>query len=170
MVVSDLIITGLAILVRRPNEPVWFHISNQVMLSAPGGTIGICGQVAVMAAAEHSEAATTLALFSLFTGLGSAFGRTIATGIYTVYMPKSLEKHLPADAKPWAKIICGSLSQQLSYPMGSAVRQAIIRAYSDFMRHACIAALALVPLTLLWVAMWDNINVNKNRGVKRNAV
>lgn len=123
--------------------------------------MGICGTIAVMAVVETSEVPISLALFSLFTGLGAATGRAVASALYINYMPKLLEQYLPLDAKPWAKIIYGSLNQQLSYPMGSAVRHAIIRAYEEFMRHTCIAGLGFLPIALLLVALWENVNVNE---------
>lgn len=169
-VTFDLLATGLAIIMRQPKKKSWHVILNQVMLSIPGGMMGICGPVTVMAATEHSDVATTLALFSVFTELGAAVGQTIATAIYTYYMPKALDKYLPADAKPLAKIIYGSLKQQLSYPMATPVREGIINAYGDFMRHACIVGLAFLPITLLSVAMWENINVKKIKERGRTVV
>lgn len=132
--------------------------------------MGICGTIAVMAVVETSEASMSLALFSLFTGLGAATGRAVASALYINYMPKLLEQHLPLDAKPWAKVIYGSLNQQLSYPMGSAVRNAIIRAYEEFMRHTCIAGLGFLPIALLLVALWENVNVNQMHEGKRIVV
>ncbi|KAF3406687.1 Siderophore iron transporter mirB [Talaromyces pinophilus] len=157
----DFLATGLTIIIRQPNKTPWHIIANQLLLSFPGGTMGICGTIAVMAVVETSEAPISLALFSLFAGLGAATGRAVASALYINYMPKLLEQYLPLDTKPWAKIIYGSLNQQLSYPMGSAVRHAIIRAYEEFMRHTCIAGLGFLPLALLLVALWENVNVNE---------
>lgn len=157
----DILATGLTIITRQANKTPWHIIANQLMLSFPGGTMGICGTMAVMAVVESSDVPISLALFSLFTGLGAATGRAVASALHINYMPKLLEKYLPLDAKPWAKIIYGSLNQQLSYPMGSAVRRAIIRAYEEFMRHTCIAGLGFLPLALLLVAFWENVNVNE---------
>jgi hypothetical protein len=169
-VTFDLLATGLAIIMRQPTKRVWHIIVNQIMLSLPGGIMGICGPMAVMAATEHSHVATTLALFSLFTELGAAVGSTIATAIYTYYMPKALDRYLPEDAKSSAQLIYASLKHQLSYPMDSAVRQAIILSYGEFMRHACVVGLGFLPITLLAVAMWENTNVNKIKETRRTAV
>lgn len=157
----DFLATGLTIITRQSNKTPWHIIANQLMLSFPGGTMGICGTMAVMAVVETSEVPISLALFSLFTGVGAATGRAVASALYINYMPKLLEQYLPLDAKPWAKTIYESLNQQLSYPMGSAVRRAIIRAYDEFMRHTCIAGLGFLPIALLLVALWENININK---------
>ncbi|OKL61897.1 hypothetical protein UA08_02421 [Talaromyces atroroseus] len=169
-VTFDLLATGLTILTRQPKKKLWHIILNQVMLSLPGGIMGICGPMAVMTATDHSDVAATLALFSLFTELGAAVGQTIATGMYTYYMPKALEKYLPPDAKSSAKLIYGSLMNQLRYPMLSAVREAIIKAYGDFMRHVCVVGLGFLPITLLSVAMWENINVKKIKEIRLMAV
>lgn len=166
----DLLATGLTILTRVPGKKLWAVMLNQVMLSLPGGIMGICGPMAVMSAAEYSDVPTTLAMFSLFTELGAAVGQTIATAIYTYYMPKALDKYLPPDAKPLLNILYGSIRQQLRYPVTTAIRQAIILAYGDFMRHVCIAGLGFLPITLISVAMWENVNVKAIKGMRRIAV
>lgn len=165
----DILATGLAIIFRQSNASIWHIILNQLMLSFPGGTMVICGTVAVMAVVPHLETPTSLALFSLFTGLGAATGRAVAAALYINYMPKFLEQYLPVEAKPWVKVIFGSLHQQLSYPMGSAVRDGIIRAYVDFMRRACIFGLGFLPLAVFLASMWENINV-KDKDRKRPEV
>lgn len=117
--------------------------------------------MAILAADTHTEPATILALLILFTSFGAAVGQSIASAIYTFYMPRALDKRLPTDVKPWGKTIYESIIQQLSYPMSSPVRQAIIESYYEVMRHLCVAGLCALPVALLSIAMWKNVNVRK---------
>lgn len=119
--------------------------------------------MAILAADTNTEPATVLGLLFFFTAIGAAVGQTIASGIYTFYMPRALDKYLPADVKPWGNTIYRSLVLQLSYPMTSPIRQAVIKAYNETMRHLCVAGLCVLPVALLSIMMWQNFNVKKSK-------
>ncbi|KAH8703373.1 major facilitator superfamily domain-containing protein [Talaromyces proteolyticus] len=165
------IATGLILHFRRPNNiPATLIVLFQALVSISGGVLGICGQIAIMAATPDSNVAAVLSLLSLFTGLGAAIGQVVASAIYTHSMPRALSKYLPADTRPWAKHIYGSITQQLSYPMTSPVRQAIIQSYSECMRYMCLAALCVLPISLLSVMMWKNIGVGNAKRAQVEAI
>ena len=85
-------------------------------------------------------------------------------------MLSALLEHLPDDSKSQASAIYSSITVQLQYPMGSPVRDAIIRAYSDVMRKLVIASVCFLPLAFVFVLMWKNINVKTVKQVKGTVV
>jgi hypothetical protein len=155
---------------RQPNKDIGYVIMCQIFIALSGGTLVICEQMAVMAAAAHYEVAVVLALLGLFTSIGGAIGQTVAAAIYTNTMPNALQKYLPDDAKSQAMNIYSSITIQLQYPMGSAIRQGIIQTYGDVMRRLCIAGLCFLPLAFGFVLMWRNINVKSVKQVKGTVV
>jgi hypothetical protein len=157
------IATGLLFYFRQPKRNIVQIAVSQLLISISGGALGICGQMAILAVHTHTEPATVLGLLFFCTSFGAAVGQTIASGIYTFYMPRALETHLPADVKPWGRIIYSSLIQQLSYPMTSPIRQAVITAYNEVMQHLCIAGLCVLPIALLSITMWQNVSVKKGK-------
>jgi hypothetical protein len=162
--------TGLMIFFRQPDKGIGYVIMCQIFIALSGGTLVICEQTAVMAAAAHYEVAVVLALWGLFTSIGGAIGQTVAAAIYTNTMPNALQTYLPDDAKSRAKEIYNSITVQLQYPMGSPVRQAIIHAYGDVMRRLCISGVSILPLAFVFVLMWRNINVKTIKQVKGTVV
>lgn len=157
------IATGLLFYFRQPKRSIAHIVVSQLMISVSGGLLGICGQMAILAADTHTEPATVLSLLFFFTTFGAAVGQTIASAIYTFHMPTALNKYLPADVKPWGNTIYRSLIQQLSYPMASPIRQAVIKAYNETMRHLCMVGLCVLPVALLSIVMWQNFNVKKGK-------
>lgn len=162
--------TGLMIYFRQPDKGIGYVIMCQIVIALSGGTLVICEQMAVMAAAAHYEVAIVLALVGLFTSIGGAIGQTVAAAIYTNLMPGALQKYLPDDAKSQATIIYSSITTQLQYPMGSPVREGIILAYGDVMRRLCIAGVCFLPLAFVFVLMMKNINVKTVKQVKGTVV
>lgn len=162
--------TSLMIYFRQPDKHIGYLVMCQLFIAFSGGTLVICEQIAIMAAAAHYEVAVVLALLGLFTSIGGAIGQTVAAAIYTNSMLPSLLEHLPDDSKSQATAIYSSITVQLQYPMGSPVRDAIIRAYSDVMRKLVIAGVCFLPLAFVFVLMWKNINVKTVKQVKGTVV
>lgn len=112
-----------------------------------------------MAAAEHTNVAMVLALLALFTAVGDTIGLGVSGGVWTNSMPGLFQKYLPADLKDQAGKIFGSLVVQLSYRWGTPGRIAIMDAYGEGMQRMCIAACAVLSLTIPCVLAWRNLNV-----------
>lgn len=162
--------TGLMIYFRQPGMGIGYVVMCQIFIAFSGGTLVICEEMAVMAAAAHSEVAVVLALLGLFTNIGGAVGQTIAGAIWTNTLPGLLEEYLPDNVKGQAFEIYGSLPKQLQYPMGSPEREAINRAYGDVQRRLVIASVCVLPLAFVFILMWRNINVKKVKQVRGNVV
>lgn len=137
----------------------------QVFNGLSSGIWPLTGQLAIMASVGHQEIAVALALFGLFGSVGAAIGLAIAGAIWNNVLPQKLLELLPADSKDQMATIFGDINVQLSYPIGSPVRDAIEGAYSDVQRKMVIAGAAFTPLCLLCVLIMKNINVRNLEAV-----
>lgn len=155
---------------RQSHTSIGWVLLCQIIISLSGGTLMICEEMAVMAAASHNDIAIVLALQGLFSNLGGAIGQTLSGAIWSSTVPNALVAFLPEHAKAKAMEIYASLPTQLGYAMGSPEREAIMAAYSVGMRRMLIAAIALLPLGMIWVGMWRNIQLKKVTQVKGNVV
>ncbi|KAG5207122.1 hypothetical protein GTR04_6457 [Trichophyton interdigitale] len=120
-----------------------------------------------MAAASHSEVAIVLALLGLFSNIGGAIGQTVAGAIWSHTIPEQLEILLPANAKDQAVAIYASLTTQLSHPVGSPIRNAIIAAYGEGQRWMLVVGVCVLALAMASVILWRNIqlkNVHQIQG------
>lgn len=74
---------GLMIHFRQPNHNVGYIVMCQIFHAFAGGTLVICEQMAVMAAASHQQVAVVLAVEGMFSSVGGAVGSTVAAAIWT---------------------------------------------------------------------------------------
>ncbi|GKT40295.1 MFS siderochrome iron transporter 1 [Colletotrichum spaethianum] len=151
--------TALLIYFRTPTTTVGYLVMCQIFNGVASGIFSICSQIAIMSCVTHQEIAIALALQGLFGSIGAAIGLAIAGGIWNNVLKKTLYQQLPADSKDLTDSIFASITTQLSYPMGSPIREAIIVAYSDVQRKMVIAGCAFIPLIFLSLIIWRNINV-----------
>lgn len=107
----------------------------------------------------HQEIAVGLALWRLFGSIGASIGLAIAGALWTNILPVKLHEFLPEEYKDRTYEIFGDIVIQQSFPMGSPVRDAIIAAYADVQRKMVIAGAAFLPLCLICLLMWKNVNV-----------
>ena len=151
---------GLMIYFRAPGHGgLGFICMCEVFIGVGGGVMILCMQVAVMAASEHDNYASMLALLSLFGNIGGAVGNSVSGAIWTNTLPAKLQELLPPDAvDQWADIY-DSLDMQLSYPVGSTTRDAIIQAYALAQRNMLVAGTAVMALSLVWVFLIKNIRL-----------
>lgn len=76
-------------------------------------------------------------------------------------LPGQLYNRLPEAAKANSTLIFGDIKRQMAFPNGSPEREAVVGAYADVQRKMVIAGACFVPLCLLSVYMWRNVNVKK---------
>ncbi|KAK2825767.1 hypothetical protein FQN49_007385 [Arthroderma sp. PD_2] len=161
---------GLMICFRKPGSHIGLVIMCQALIAISAGTLQICEQLAVMAAANHSEVAIVLALLGLFSNIGGAIGQTVAGAIWSHTIPEQLAILLPSNAKDQAAAIYASLTTQLSHPMGSPIRDAIIAAYGEGQRWMLVAGLGVLALAMTSVIMWKNIQLKEVHQVQGTIV
>lgn len=159
---------GLLIHFRQPGTHIGWIIMCEIFYAFAGGACVIAEQIAVMAAAAHQHVAVVLAMEGMFSSVGGAIGGTISAAIWTGTFPKALAKYLPPESQANLTEIYGQLPVQLSYPIGSPTRDAIIAAYGDGLRWMFVAATAITGLGLVSVAFWRDIKVKNLKQVKGN--
>lgn len=151
--------TGLLAKYRTPDSHVGLLVMFQVLNGIGTGIFAQCAQIAMMAVVTHQEIAVVLALWGLFGSIGAAIGSAIAGALWTNFLPARLTEYLPEGSKDLMPTIYSSLVIQQDYPMGSEIRDAIIHAYGDVQHKMVIAGAAFVPVFVVCVFMFKNINV-----------
>lgn len=124
-------ILGVALMIhfRQPNQDIGYIILCQVFIALGGGALVICEQIAAMAATSHQYVAVVLAVERMFAYIGGAIGQTVASAIWTGLFPGKLRELLPPATRGDYLAIYEDLAEQLSYPVGSPTRTALIDAY-----------------------------------------
>ncbi|KAI2783264.1 MFS general substrate transporter [Daldinia loculata] len=161
---------GLLIHFRQPGTHLGWIIMCEILYAFAGGACVIGEQMAVMAAAAHQHVAVVLAMEGMFSSVGGAIGGTVSAAIWTGVFPEALAKYLPAESQANLTEIYGQLPIQLSYPVGSPTRDAIILAYGDGLRWMFVAATAITGLGLVSVAFWRDIKVKDFKQVKGRVI
>ena len=162
----EVMAAGLMIRYRRPHTGIRLIIMTQIVETFCASTLVVTEQMAVMAAAEHTNVAVVLALLSMFTSVGAAIGSSISGAIWTNTFPNLLQQALPEEQKSQWKKIYASLVVQKKYPRGSETREAINWAYGVAEQRMCIAAAAFLALTIPCVLLWRDYNVKNIRRTK----
>ncbi|KAL4891838.1 putative transporter [Aspergillus ambiguus] len=163
-----LVILGTCLMIpfRSPNTPIKYVIFCEVVKSLAGGTLVICQQMAAMATGGHETVAVSFALLGLFGKIGSGVGSAISGAIWTGTVPVYLENALPVDRKHKAAQLYGSISEVLSYPVGSPERDATVYAYGMAQRRMLIAGLPILPIAVLAVLGWNDIRLKNAHQVR----
>ena len=151
--------TGLMICFRRPDGNISYIVMCQIFISFAAGTIIICDEIAIMAAASHQHIAVVLAVLGMFGNIGGAIGLTVAATIWQDVLPKKLAEYLPALELPNLPTIYENITVQLSYPVGSPARIAIQHAYGDAQMLMLIAGTSVWAVGVVAVVMWRDIRV-----------
>jgi hypothetical protein len=157
---------GLMIYFRRPDQTVGYLVMCQVFISIGGSIFIIIQQIAILAAVDHQQVAAALALLNVVGTVGDAMGATISGSIWTNTFQKALGRYLPESALPDLDAIYEDLDTQLSYPVGSAVRLAIQKAYGYSQTRMLAAGTGVMVLAFVWILMIRNINLTKVSQVK----
>ncbi|KAL8643687.1 MAG: hypothetical protein Q9226_008187 [Calogaya cf. arnoldii] len=150
---------GLMINFRRPDGYVGYIVMCQIFIAFAAGTIIICDEIAIMAAASHQHVAVVLAVLGMFGNIGGAIGLTVAAAIWQDIFPKKLAEYLPASELPNLLAIYADITTQLSYSVGSPARVAIQQAYGEAQMMMLIAGTAIWAVGLVGVLMWRDIRV-----------
>lgn len=154
---------GLMIYFRNPSWSVGYTIMCQVFLAFAGGTMIICQQVAVQAAADHNHVSSALAFLNCFGNIGGAIGGSISGAIWTHTLPDALKRLLPDSIKSDWESIYDDLDVQLSYERGTPERQAIALAYASSQKNMLIAGTAIMALSLIWMFVLRDIKLTKQQ-------
>jgi hypothetical protein len=138
---------------------VGYIIMCQIIISVAAGTIMVCDEVAIMAAASHQHVAVCLAVLGMFGNIGGAVGLTSASAIWQNIFPRKLLEYLPVEERPNLDKIYANISTQLSYAVGSETRLAIQHAYGDAQVGMLAVGTGIWVVGLGAVIAWRDINV-----------
>lgn len=158
--------TGLMIKFSEGSALTGYIIMCQIFIAFASGTLILCAQLAVMAATTHQYITAVLAIQAIFLAIGTAIGETIAIAMWYGVFPVRLARYLPASALKEFYVIYASVDIQLSFPVGSATRDAINRAYGDAQKDTAIAATAVLAIAIAAVVVWRDVKVMDFKQVK----
>ncbi|GFF58861.1 siderophore iron transporter mirB [Aspergillus udagawae] len=161
---------GLMIHFRQPGGYIGYIVMCEVFFSVAGSVFILCVQLAVLASVDHQHVAAVLALLFVMGSIGGSIGSAICGAIWTNTFLSRLKKNLPPSAVPDLDLIYKSLPTQLSYPVGSAIRTAIVEAYGYAQARMLIAGTAFMVLGFIWVGMMRNLNVKNMTQTKGNVL
>ncbi|KAI0444644.1 MFS general substrate transporter [Xylaria telfairii] len=157
---------ALMIVFRRPDTHIIWVVMCQILLTIGGTTLVICESMAVMAVAQHAEIASAMAILSLATYIGSAMGSSLSGAIWNSTLPGALAELLPGLNSVELGQIASDLKKQLSYPMGSATRSAIITAYAKSQIRMCIVGSLVSLLEIGAVLIWRDSRLSRSKQVR----
>lgn len=157
---------GLMIYFRRPNQSVGYLVMCQIFISMGGAIFIIVEQLAILAAVDHQHIAAALALLNVVGTVGDAMGSTICGAIWTNTFPVALRRYLPESAMWNFDLIYEDLPTQTKYPVGSATRVAIQKAYAYAQTRMLAVGTGLMALSFFWILLIRNINLTKINQVK----
>ncbi|KAK0113637.1 hypothetical protein ONS95_013883 [Cadophora gregata] len=152
---------GLMIHFRSPNGKVGYLIMCEIFISMGGAVFILCMQLAVLAAVDHQHVAAALAILFVSGGFGAAIGSAISGAIWTNTFAGGLVKYLPESALPDLMTIYGSLPVQLSYPVGSAERLGIQKAYGYAQTRMLATGTGIMSLSFIWMFLMKNLKVSE---------
>ncbi|RYP74859.1 hypothetical protein DL771_002780 [Monosporascus sp. 5C6A] len=171
MVAIPIYLLGTALLVyfRQPSSQVGYLAMCQVLVGFSTGMLTTMAELSLMASVRHQDVAIALAIYGLFGSVGSSIGFAVAGGMWTNILPYKLYEFLPPENKEMSADIYGDITKQMAEPIGTPIRDAVIMAYGDVMRKMAITGACLIPVMLVSVAIWRNINVKKLEAVEKRA-
>lgn len=159
--------TALLIRFRTPSSHVGYLVMCQLLNGAYSGVWSITARLAIMASVTHQEIAVAIALWSMFASIGGSVGSAIAGALWTNIVPDRLYHNLPDELKNRTSIIFGDIEEQLKFPMGSPAREAIIEAFGHVQRLMVIVGCSFLPICIVCLMFWRNIDVRKVEGYER---
>ncbi|KAH8700910.1 siderochrome-iron transporter MirB [Talaromyces proteolyticus] len=161
---------GLMIHFRQPGGYIGYIVMCEIFFSVAGSIFILCVQLAVLAAVDHQHVAAVLSLLFVMGSIGDAVGSAICGAIWTNTFLKELERKLPESALPNLSLIYESLPEQLSFPVGSPTRDAIVSAYGYAQVRMLAAGTAFMVLGFIWVGMMKDINVKNKTQTRGNVL
>ncbi|KAF5692277.1 major facilitator superfamily transporter SIT family siderophore-iron:H+ symporter [Fusarium circinatum] len=131
-------------------------IAAQILLGVAGGFFAYPTQASIQASATREHVAILTGLYLSFYNVGSALGTCLSGAIWTQTLYKVLKHNL--DFQPdetLAKRIYNSPFAAIpDYPVGTAIREAIISSYSSVQRLLCIAGICVcIPMIIFALAL-----------------
>jgi hypothetical protein len=154
---------GLMLAFRQADVNIGYIVMCLIFIAFGGGVLVTSEQTTLMAVSKQQDFPALLACESMLISIGGAIGSTIAGAIWTGTFPVQLMANLPADAMENFADIYGDFNVQAAYPLGSPTRDAINLSYQYTQRLLLISAVCIYSLTFISVALWQNVDVKKQK-------
>ncbi|KNG49859.1 siderophore iron transporter mirb [Stemphylium lycopersici] len=153
--------TALLIPFRNPSTNPGVLAFTQVLVGLGTQIFATCANLAVMVPVTHQEVAVVNAIWGLFGSFGSSIGYAIAGAMWNNILPQQLLQRLPESSKADYLTIFGDIEVQMAFLDGTPERDAVVGAYANVQRKMVITGACFVPLCLVSIYVWKNINVKK---------
>ena len=158
---------GLMIYFRHAGMSVGYQIMCQVFIAVGGSIFIIVEQLAILAAVDHQHIASALALLNVVGTIAGSAGYTISIAVWQSTYQHGLHMYLPESAMSnYDNIYEDLTTQTVTYPLGSATRIAIQKAYSYAELRLLSFGTGVMVLAIPWALMIRNINVKDKPQVK----
>lgn len=157
---------GLMIHFRTPTSYIGYLVMCEIFISIGGAVFIIVEQVAVLATVAHQDIAAGFALLYVVGSVGGSVGSAISGAVWTHSFSHALLMYLPESAQANYALIYNDLTTQLSYPVGTATRLAIQKAYGYAQTRMLAVGCGIVALCFVWLIMIRNVNLAKNPQAK----
>ena len=118
---------------RSPTGTTYELIACQILQGVGGGFAAIATQVSAQAAVAHVDVATVTAMVLLLSEVGNSVGSAIAAGVWALYMPKELKRHVPTTDQTLLDELFGSITDIRMYAPADPIRLGAIAAYQAVM-------------------------------------
>lgn len=156
--------SGLMIHFRGSDQGIGYVVMCQIFYAFAGGTMVICEDMAVMSGGDREGIPMTLSLIMLFSSLGGSIGGAVCSAIYNNTFVDALASALPDDMKSQAaSLSLKGYVTQITYEVGSPVREACAYAWGYTQRQNAIASTALLVLAIPCILAWKNVRVDKKQ-------
>ncbi|KAH6665029.1 hypothetical protein B0J14DRAFT_706339 [Halenospora varia] len=96
-----------------------------------GGDAQYSSTTRVQALTDHQHIAVTIAVYLTCVELGGAIGSAISGAVWENDIPSKFREYLPPGSKQQAQSIYNSINNAFNFPVGSAERIGINRAYRE---------------------------------------
>ena len=135
---------GLLIHFRFAGTGIGWIVMCQIFIAFGGGTLVIGEDMAVMAASERGEVPMMSSLIGLCSRLGGAVGYAASAAIFANVFEGTLRGELKEELVE--RLYKGGYVRQEGFPVGGVVRMAVEKAYAEYMKWACVAAVVALGL------------------------
>ncbi|GAA5867400.1 hypothetical protein JCM8547_003334 [Rhodosporidiobolus lusitaniae] len=146
---------------RDLNGTTFELVLSQIIGGVGGGFTTIALQTGCQSVVSHQDVAIATAIFLTITQIGGAVGGSIAGAVWSTTLPSRLKHHLPLSEHHHIEQIIASLPYALSFPMDSAIRVAINKAYVDVQKVLNWLAMSMLVPALGSMLAMKNVNLKK---------
>jgi SIT family siderophore-iron:H+ symporter-like MFS transporter len=139
-------------------------IGAQVLLGLAAGLFSYPTLISLQVNLKHENLAVMIGLYLATYNIGSAFGNTLSSAIWTNTLPNALRKSLAGINETLADSVYGDpFTAAAAYPIGTPERDAIIDSYRHSQRLLTITGICLCLPLIVFAAFLRNPKLNNEQ-------